>query len=229
MLEIHEKYRGQAIVLWAGDINASLRGEQPNPHDKRLIAFCEETGFTPALQMPPMPTFYNPNGKSTSQIDYIMRCIHQVQIVTDQQLLTREPLNTSPHDVVVVILEATLDKGMCSKNNTKTQNSRRIKWEKVDEEKYQNKLQQNLEVMHKIAGTDTPVEVIIDRVTDILETTATNCAPVAKPCIKRKKIWPGFIIDIAKRSKDLFCKWKHEGRKKEGSTYKEMVHAKREL
>jgi hypothetical protein len=80
--------------------------------------------------------------------------------------------------------------------------------------------------------SDSPPEVMIERVQDILTSAATSSCPPRKTCpVNRNRLWNAEIERTAKISKSKFYEWKQAGRPPEKTHPQriELLEAKRDL
>jgi hypothetical protein len=91
-----EKYEVAHNIVIAGDLNGSLLPARNNNHDKLLKPFCRRHQLRHTINNTHCPTFHNHNGKSNSQIDYILENIHS-NILLDTKIEDQHQLNGSAH------------------------------------------------------------------------------------------------------------------------------------
>ncbi|CAC5391686.1 unnamed protein product [Mytilus coruscus] len=69
---IIDKYDETHSIIITGDLNGSLISTRNNNHDKLLKEFCRKHHLNRTFENTQGSTFYHHNGKSCSQIDYIL-------------------------------------------------------------------------------------------------------------------------------------------------------------
>jgi endonuclease/exonuclease/phosphatase family metal-dependent hydrolase len=69
---IIEKYGLTQEMVLCGDMNGTLIDDRNNAHDCKLKNFVKENKLLHSDALSTQPTFFHHNGKSTSQIDYIL-------------------------------------------------------------------------------------------------------------------------------------------------------------
>jgi len=67
-----DKYVDSHTVIICGDMNGSLSNERNNSHDAKLKSFMKLNKFHLHTDVRNQPTFYHHDGKSKSEIDYII-------------------------------------------------------------------------------------------------------------------------------------------------------------
>ncbi|VDI75806.1 Hypothetical predicted protein [Mytilus galloprovincialis] len=158
-------------------------------------------------------TYFHPSGMSSTQIDYILESTPG--LVTNFKVLQRHPLNTSQHDPVA---------GGCINVDLDTYNSEpiisnlppRVKWEKINKEKYQNMVSNKLLEINLEPEKSTYSELsnVTSELCAILDTAARACAPTQKSKSRPKssRSWSPAINKACKVSKQKFWEWKCDGR-----------------
>ena len=211
VFEITSKYIN-TTVLWMGDMNAAFNREHPSENDILFKNFCKETGFKQPPLTPNCPTYHHFVGGITSQIDHILELSQQSSIIKDIGIKQREPLNVSSHDAVYATLNVTpIQVTKLGENNGNTGNSvpNRPKWKNIDKDKYQKLTDEKLTI-HLRTDDNLPVEVMLDRIHNILHSSQKEATTKKKngPKQKRRHIWPTSIMKLIKNSKSCYAKWK---------------------
>lgn len=229
--EIIEKYKYTSDIIIGGDMNASLhRTERKISYDIALSEFLQDN----ALNLPDMcqkqSTFYHFNNKDESQIDYFLQ---SASVVKRYLTFQREFQNTSTHDPIMVVVECSLEKV-----GTKVMKNRtlRINWDKIDKQKYQDNLEENLKDIIDSLDTKSENELNIDKLvtnfSDVMVKTAEDLCPRRK--FRRRSIkrdWTPEMTEIMKVGKYYYWKWKQEGKKdnRDSVNYKKMREQKKKL
>lgn len=213
--EVHEitaKYMNTSIILWVGDINASFVRLKPTMNDLLLKNFCEETGFIQVDCTPNRPTYHHFLGGITSQIDHFLQLSSQKRFLTNINIITRDPTNLSSHDAVCAALNVDVDQQKDGKvASTGKPLPVRTNWRNIDIEKYSDITDQKFECL--ISNMDgLPLEVLLQRIHDIMIISAQQAYICKKRCASNKKHnWPPVIISLVKQTKIYFAKWKAKG------------------
>ena len=71
LYSIISKYKDSHKILLCGDFNVTLLESRDNPHDKMFKKFVSEAGLSNKMNSTE-PTFFSHNGKSSSQLEYIL-------------------------------------------------------------------------------------------------------------------------------------------------------------
>jgi hypothetical protein len=159
---------------------------------------------------------------------------NQKEVITMVDIPCREWMNTSPHDPVTAELRIpSLDTPqLVSISAEKRPDPRhaRINWTKVDISRYRDLIQERVETLCGFGIDHQPPEVTIDRLCDILVTSAQECAPRQKARVaKRKGPWNSTISEFMKTSKVAFAKWKASGKKQGTAEHVAMKEARKSL
>ena len=213
--------------IWLGDLNGStLRSTYS--HDRLLQNFLREMELTPAGICNDM-TFHHFNGKSQSQIDYIMvsRGLHHS--CHGYRVRQREPTNVSAHDPVHVTISLnTQIKPNVQKKIPSTKP--RPRWESTDLEIYHDL--SHSRIQNLISSSDEmSLEQFIEELSKTLTETAEEAAPPRrKSNNRRKKPWTPKMTAILRELKHFFWRWKSEGRPKDDNpTFRRLQALKKQL
>ena len=98
---IIEKYGPTREMVLCGDMNGTLIDDRSNAHDCKLKNFVKENKLIHSDALSTQPTFFHHNGKSTSQIDYILLFGN---FINKTNILRQHATNTSTHVPVVAEL-----------------------------------------------------------------------------------------------------------------------------
>ena len=131
--EIIEKYSTDNMVIWAGDINASLRPrKRPTKNDKLFQDFCQQTSIESLIASSTDQPYNHFNGTSSSQIDHIMSLTSQEKSIYHVRVDKAICTNVSSHRAIIAetSLEILKEKGP---TKTPTQVIKpKPKWNTVD-------------------------------------------------------------------------------------------------
>ena len=214
--EIIQKYSHCNSILWVGDMNADM-SRSSTKNDIALSKFCVENSLSLASTMPLLPTFHHFNGKSKSRIDLVIHPNQQKSIISNIEIDTRDILNTSSHDAIIIqTLESppSITQSNCKHNeNNNADAPQRIKWQKTNIVKYKTLTENRLSSIMKHTDNDLPVEVIISRVNNILTESAKECCstPVT-PKKARIYRWSSNLKPFITEAKHKYFLWKNVGK-----------------
>jgi hypothetical protein len=145
-------------------MNGTLIDDRNNAHGCKLKNFVKENKLIHSDALSTQPAFFHHNGKSTSQIDYMLL---SGNFINKTNILRQHATNTSTHVPVVAEL--------CRCLSTSIQKSRikesryKILWDKADQ--YQEILKLLLS-SYVEAGPESDVDTTITNLTEILHVTA---------------------------------------------------------
>ena len=122
---IVSKYKNSHKVILCGDFNATLLETRDNPHDSLFKKFVSEVGLMNKMSCIDS-TFFSHNGKSTSQIDYVLT--KNIKKVTTVKIQDFRDCNTSSH--VHVTFEYELETALIFGIRNKTGTHSILLWEK---------------------------------------------------------------------------------------------------
>ena len=173
--EILLKYQPNNLVLWVGDMTRERRYK----NDIQFRAFCESNGLQVSSKMPTTPTFHHFNGHNTSCIDLVIQPVNQQNLIDYIHVDTRNPLNTSSHDAITVSLNISeMQESTKRQSEINTQAApKRMNWTKVDTTLYQEITSRRLNTLIEEINEDTPTEIVISRLNNILTSSADECSP----------------------------------------------------
>ncbi|MEW8546332.1 MAG: reverse transcriptase family protein [Candidatus Thiodiazotropha sp.] len=203
--EIVTKYAVDAHIVLVGDLNASLHREQPIARDEKLKSFLEKFQITTIKNYPIDYTYMHGNGKSV--IDYILQS--DVRIVKSVEVQSECSENTSPHYPVVAKLVQIPERVI--KNVSSVVNQSKVNWKKVNKNKYKTLVSNRIRSVD--SDQDCDVNSKVEKISDILMQTVTECAPKrrnVKP--KNKRLWCPELNNLARKSKIAHKQWKNAGK-----------------
>ena len=212
--EVTQKYSSNSIVLWGGDINASLNRGKTTRNDQQLRRFLNEVPYAQVPNTPDQPTYHHFCAGSHSQIDHFFYLSCQEIIVDRVCIDERHPLNLSSHDPVVVELAISLIQRSQNINNSAESTLPRVNWKKINLDTYYNLTELKLGVLQEHMDEMLPTDIILQRFHDLLKSCAEEASTTSKRLAKEKTgkhNWPPHITSLAKQAKALHAKWKYEG------------------
>ena len=208
--DIMQKYKSSSSIIWAGDLNGSLRRPSPTTNDRKLRKFFREEKLESKITLEETPTYYHFNRRSTSQIDHIAQLQRDENKLTEVRVDQRNHVNTSSHDAVMANLTVIPKKWPKKKATVMVKT--KPNWKKVDLNRYKEVTGLRLKNLIASDGLTLPTEVVAECTNHILTTSAELCgAGKKKQQSKRdrgKRPWlPSFkpIIRLMKQSR-----WKAE-------------------
>ena len=167
-----EKYEVTHNIVIAGDLNGSLSSARNNNHDKLLKQFCRRHQLRHTINNTHCPTFHHHNGKSNSQIDYILENI-QSNILLDTKIEDQHQLNGSAH--VPVRTKTTLVISLNKSHDKKQKHKTILKWEETNIPSYQDTIEKAvLENLSNSSDVDIQAEDIINVIVTTSKTNVTN-------------------------------------------------------
>lgn len=214
--EITEKYSADNTIIWAGDMNASIRDRpRPTRNDKLLSVFYNQSGFNSEIAKTTKQTYHHFSGNATSQIDHIMSLKSQENVIEKVYTDEHNPNNVSSHSAIIAETSLIIQK---KKAATRIDPSNYVnpkpKWDKVDIAKYKEQTDSKLECLINTGGLQMPSEVLIDRINKILISTAAECGAYAAPKKKRKtkRTWNSDMKPLVQELKEQYWLWKNDGK-----------------
>ena len=157
-------------IILCGDLNATLLETRDNPHDKMFKKFVSEAGLSNKMNSTE-PTFFSHNGKSSSQLDYILpKNINQKNGVKPQDFAY---CNTSSHVHVTFVCELETLPMPCSKNKTGTRSI--LLWDKMNVDTYLEVLESELSknfIHDQCSTTDS-----LNSITNVLKQATSKAVP----------------------------------------------------
>ena len=202
------KYKNTHKLILCGDFNATLLQTRDNPHDKMFKNFVNETGLINRVNSLES-TFASHNGKSSSQIDYILT----ENINSQNSAVIQEPVgyNTSSHVHVTFELRIeTLNIPIKSSKNKQAARSI-LKWDKINKDLYLNELKSKLERSLPLDGISTADS--LNLITMALNSATSKAVPSKKTKLQgpKFKLSPQ-VKNLMKQSKSCLYEWKQAGK-----------------
>ncbi|CAG2237180.1 unnamed protein product [Mytilus edulis] len=185
--EMIEKYLPTSDIIIGGDMNASLhRNERKIPRDTVFDEFLKSNGLSIPSTCKKQSTFFHFNNRDESQIDYF---VETSAMVKKYLSFNREFQNLSTHDPIMISINCCIERMDISTSDPRPL---RIKWDKIDKQKYENLLQERLTEFSDVAVVETAenIENILTKFSDIIVTTAESLCPKRKNNLREKGIGP---------------------------------------
>jgi hypothetical protein len=222
VVDIAEKYESSHQVILLGDLNGSFTRQPPSPRDTALRRFCNEQDWQPAGDLTVASYYHNNNADPTSRIDHIIPVSTSEHLLQNVRVSVREALNTSPHDPVTVVINASARTDTStSKIAKKTQRSakRKIPWDKVDIPLYKESVKLGIQhVMDSVDLKTTDTSCLLDHLNTVLYDTSLQCMPekMRASTVRRKlvtnKSWHPKLKQAVKSCKRNYKIWRDAGR-----------------
>ena len=201
---IVSKYKNSHKVILCGDFNATLLETRDNPHDSLFKKFVSEVGLMNKMNCIDS-TFFSHNGKSTSQIDYILT--KNIKKVTTVKIQDFRDCNTFSH--VHVTFEYELETALICGIRNKTGTHSILLWEKINKDTYLEVLDTELtKNFNQCTTTDS-----LNSITKAINQATSKAVPVktVKPKGPKFKLSPQ-VKDLMKESKNSLIAWKQAGK-----------------
>ncbi|VDI24965.1 Hypothetical predicted protein [Mytilus galloprovincialis] len=227
--EIIQKYNDSYTIILGGDMNASFHRNSSNTRDIDFKLFANEHNLSLPKLCKEQDTFFHFNGKDSSQIDYF---ILNTDIVTSYNVLTRELCNTSTHDPITITVP--MEKSIDESTNSDNKCVRKIDWNKIDTNEYERKLSHKLDSELQNLDLES-LDNFIDNLCEIVTDTARELVPSKQNSGSRTRrkgrVWPPHIVDIIRKEKHCFWKWKQAGqpKSKDNKYFNELKQTKKDL
>ena len=222
VFEVMEKYSTNNSIIWIGDINAAVKRAKPTSNDKLFIKFCLENKLTVSPLTPDAPTYYHFSGGASSQIDLVITPEEQAPIITAVHVDVRAPANTSPHDAIIASTSHHIVPAQPStpgKTNTKSfKAATKVKWKKVDKEKYATISSRKLDALTETTTSATHTDIIVKVLNKSLYDASMECQPTPRKPKKPSKFkWHPELKPMMEASKRAHWEWKSVDASKEQS------------
>ena len=201
------KYCHAYSQILLGDLNASLTREVPNSRDSILRKFCASQHLSISENYPVMNTFVHSNGKSQSQIDFILYVGNSGDSLVGDVKVCQDPLNTSTHFPVTCLMPPVV-KGTTDCQPVGTAHRKKVLWAKLDRANYQ-RTKLNTDCL-KESSLDE-VEMHLQKFCTTLVEAAVNNSPRVKPG-KKKRLWSSDLQRAAADNKRTHFQWKQAGK-----------------
>ena len=158
---------------------------------------------------PQLQTFAYPTGYDSTRIDYCLTR-KQVQIIS-VKCLDNLYGNSSDHHPVGFDVNVKISI-VPTKSTTETR-VKRVLWHKMDNNRYQAKLNENLNQLNLRTDTKFDVNYSALKLMSCIETAALSVMPNIPKCKPGKlRIWNSDIAAAAKQNKQFNHEWKSAGR-----------------
>ena len=192
--EIVVKYKQSSDIILLGDMNASMFRDPPLPRDKYLKDVLNEMNLSLPVNYSEVYIYRHGSGKSI--IDYI---IQNKSGLVKSVYVVDEHCNTSPHSAVAATIPYV--QSVAINTEEKVVNRNKLKWDKVDKAKYKDLVEERLSDRNLLDVKSDNINLVVEDLTDILVSTANQCAPQQKR--KRSKCKSkGWNSDISQAYRD---------------------------
>ncbi len=191
-----------------------------------LQTFMKEVELKRILQTN-NPTFIHHNGKSKSQIDYILPS--EADIISKCSIADQEHINLSAHLPVTAELSVkTPTVQSRAKKKELSSHKRILMWDKVDSERFCQSVQENLRTRFTENNENGSQKTMV--IVDCLIKAANCSVPTKTTCLKGPT-WKAspIVRELQNKCKINFNSWKVEGRHHDGMAYEQMRQSKKDL
>ena len=140
-----------------------------------------------------------------------------------------QPTNVSTHTLVCTTIEIHVAQREPAES-PHTAVKPRIKWDRVDIDQYKEIFCERIETFLDMDGDQLPNEVALQRLTEIMVSTAEECTQSKpKPKNRNQKYWPPDIIMQCREAKSAFKAWKDSGASKQSAQYMHLREVKKNV
>ena len=205
-----------------GDFNVTLVSSRSNQHDLLLRTFCEKNSLTDSLGGSTKSTFFHHSGNSSSQIDYILTksgcTLGNLVFIFDMQ-----DINTSSHVPVTMSLNQFVSVTLSRKQSKPTKAVMKLKWEKVDKDKFQTTL---INSLNSGRFETLSVEEKVETLGELLRLAARKSVPALAYKLKgpSRRVSPR-VRELLKTCRSTHRSWKY----RTGDSNVEVLFAERKL
>ena len=146
-------------------------------NDKKLRTLILEEDLVIIAPESRIATYHHFTGQHASTIDLIITKTNNHTYLANIEVDQRNPLNSSSHNAVTGDLSIILPKTNETTEKCTPAIITKTRWNKVDKAKYQEKTKTMLHALRNRINNDTPTEIIITRINNILLTCAQGSSP----------------------------------------------------
>ena len=213
---LFDKYSPSNKIIWMGDMNATIREHRNNQNDQKFRKFLSENSLQTLRLEPDVDTYHHFIEGISSQIDYAITRLDHMDMINKVLVDIRNHLNTGPHDSLIIETNLQNEKRNNLDQKQPKQGMPRVKWDKVDTERYGQIVGEKLTTLIETTTPTTNLDVLVTRVNTILAETSTECQPrqrvINKTNRKNKKYaWHPSLMPLIRESKQVYYEWKQEG------------------
>ena len=220
------KYKNTHKMILCGDFNATLLDSRDNLHDKMFKKFVEEVVLSNKVNSSDS-TFYARNGKSSSQIDYILTM--NIRKDNAAEIHEFEDCNTSSHVHVAYKFQVDIPSVSHISRKSKSGSRSILLWDKINRDSYLKVLDCELSKTLKPAECSTVDS--LKSITDALNHATSKAVPTKKVKLQgpKFKLSPK-VKALMKESKFCLFEWKQAGKPpNEHETSKKKKEASKSL
>ncbi|CAC5394456.1 unnamed protein product [Mytilus coruscus] len=206
LFEIIQKYELTHNLVIGGDFNEDISKINNSRRALKLKKIIDECNMKVDFKG---PTFINVKGEEISEIDYF---IYKTEVTHKTSRLTDVASNVSDHHPIKITLPCKfLKKEDILESNVQS----RIRWDKVDINKYSNIIAQETPMLkEKLQNQQNSVTTTIEQTMEMLSNTAKKCS-AQKTYGKNKlklKLWNPEIKHTLHQNKIAYKNWKNADR-----------------
>ena len=222
--DIIMKYRPSHKIFIVGNYNGTLLQPRPyNKHDVLLNSFVREheLNFINSEKQ----AFFHHSGASSSQIDYILTTDRT--ILSDYKIAEKCSTNSSSHTPVSACIQVNIPGLEIQKESSQTQTVKRLHWNKIGIEEYQNGLS------NVVSNSRLNERSTVNERLDFINATLHKAARKSEPEKVIKLKGPSWKASPVVRNLLKSCKTAHKSWLKSGENdnnlKKDNISAKRAL
>ncbi|MCG8032572.1 MAG: reverse transcriptase family protein, partial [Candidatus Thiodiazotropha taylori] len=207
--EIMLKFGHTHSIVLGGDFNEDLVQRKGTSRVTALQSFIQENNLRTHETT---KTFIAPDGRESTTLDYIFYSENLEDDVLKIESLETIHINVSDHIPVQCKLRLSLERAAKKEINLKPSN--RIRWDKIDNSKYAQSLEQSLQKLDLEANTVAGLDDSVLKLNLIISKCAQEVAPkaVKRPRKARLRVWTPQVQDAVRAKKKAFHEWKQAGR-----------------
>ncbi|CAC5397677.1 unnamed protein product [Mytilus coruscus] len=220
---IATKYLNTHAIILCGDLNGTILQTRNNKHDQLLKEFIQELNFTADKDKSDRQTFFHHSGQSSSQIDYIFST--KENLIKKYTIWNNSSSNVSAHVPVSVTTNIIIPTGV-NKANKEIHTVHKLQWDQTDLPLYIESVQNEIS---KLQLTQKPANSI-QNITKALLTVSNKTVPT-KPIKLKGPKWKASprVKKHLKNCKQLYSKWKFEGKQPDHPFRKQLKAEKKNL
>ena len=217
--EMLQRHHNTHYIVIGGDINEDLTSKTVNSRKKYILDFIDENNLIFTMDR---KSFVNSKGQDCSEIDYFL-VDTSYQNCSQKKTILDMPSNTSDHHPITITLKVSMENNK-SNINQKPKTTIRVKWDKLDTDKYRDNTKLKMTENNKLlmgGNTEKSVKIL----TNILTESIAELIPERKICKNKPKlkVWNEEIKKALKDTRMAHKEWREAGKPNEG----ELIRTKK--
>jgi hypothetical protein len=224
LYQIFQKFKDMHDILIGGNLNEDLNKSSPDKRGKYLRTFITDCQLTASFSG---NTYINPKGEECTEIDYFLfnsstfRQFSNKTVLKElnQVVLDHYPISIECNSEFTRRITIECNSEFTRRIIKKDQNiNNKIKWEKVDKERYQLLVNQSIvnELKNINLDSNANVENAISKVSNILIADIKQCTPPNPTRNKQRKgklqVWNSDISNVYKCMCNANEEWYQAGK-----------------